>query len=230
MARRDVLNNHPPHGYLRVALLFTLLSGGCSPRGGEGATEHEGSAVPPNAAPEASATPTAPISAGATTADLAGSGTPSQPAPSTVEASGNALPAAAPEKPEPDGPPALAELADGRRALDVDTTEMPPAGCIRPLKEFCELSYRQPMCNLIQQSIKQPDILKDRSFLPYDVGTCGRYRYTKWGDGYETHLSFFDDNDKLVAVQTQYDRIDETCKGKEYYGTPPLCRKISSKK
>jgi hypothetical protein len=106
----------------------------------------------------------------------------------------------------------------------------PPAECVSPLSEFCKLSYRRPMCDLIQQSIKNPDVLKDRSFFPHEVGTCGPYRYTKWGDGHESHLSFFDADDTLVAVETQYDHIDERCEGKEYYGAPVRCSRVSTKK
>lgn len=106
----------------------------------------------------------------------------------------------------------------------------PPAECVRPLSEFCDASYRRPMCDLIQQSIKNPDVLKERSFFPYEVGTCGPYRYTKWGDGHESHLSFFDANDTLVGVETQYDVIDERCEGKEYYGAPVRCSRVSTKK
>ena len=86
------------------------------------------------------------------------------------------------------------------------------------------------MCDLIQKSIKNPEVLKERSFFPYEVGTCGPYRYTKWGDGYESHLSFFDADDTLVAVETQYDHIDERCEGKEYYGPPVRCSRVSTKK
>ena len=205
MARRDVLNNHPPHGYLRVALLFTLLSGGCSPRGGEGATEHEGSAVPPNAAPEASATPTAPISAGATTADLAGSGTPSQPAPSTVEASGNALPAAAPEKPAV------------------------PAECIVPLEKLCPAKYRDRECDLIRESVKDPRIFEKGRFFRTDFGTCGEFRYTFFGNGYVSYLSFYDKRGELKGVRQSSDMISPPCMGMVFFGEPIECSKEAGK-
>ena len=123
-----------------------------------------------------------------------------------------------------------AALAGDAGSSGEDADRTPPAACIQPLAAFCELSYRQPMCDLIHQSIKNPEVLKDRSFFPYEVGTCGPYRYTKWGDGHESHLSFFDANDQLVAVETEYDHIDEQCEGKEYYGEPVRCSRVSTKK
>jgi len=205
MARRDVLNNHSPHGYLCVALLFAVLSGGCSPRGGEGTMEREGSAVPPNAAPEASAKPMAVRSAQATTADSAGSGTPSQPAPSTVEASGDAAPAAAPEKPRI------------------------PAECIRPLKELCTERYREHAGDVIRKSVEDPSIFKKERFFHAEFGTCGDFRYTYFGDGYESYLSYYDKRGELKGVRVSYDVRSRPCMGKEYLGEPIECSQEAGK-
>jgi len=142
------------------------------------------------------------------------------------------MPSAGSSQPSlPDGAAAPAQgLRAAKDASQGGANGEPPADCVRPLSELCELSYRRPMCDLILQSIKNPQVLKEQSFFPYEVGTCGPYRYTHWGDGHESHLSFFDADDKLVAVETQYDRIDEQCKGKEYYGTPVRCSRVSTKR
>ena len=205
MAKRDVLNNHPTHGYLCVALLFALLSGGCSPRGGEDSSEREGSAAPRGGAPEASATPMAVRSAGATTADSAGSGTPSQPDPSTVKASGNAMPAAAPEKPAV------------------------PAECIRPLKELCTERYREHACDVIRKSVEDPTIFKNERFFHAAFGTCGDFRYTYFGDGYESYLSYYDKRGELKGVRVSYDVIRPPCMGQEYLGEPIECSREAGK-
>ena len=203
MARRDVLNNHPPRGYLCVALLFALLSGGCSPRGGgEGTMEHEGSAVLQGGAPEASATAMAVSSAGA---DSAGSGTPRQPDPAAVEASGNALPAAVSEKPGV------------------------PAECIRPLKELCNERYRGHACDVIRKSVEDPTIFKKERFFHAEFGTCGDFRYTYFGDGYESYLSYYDKRGELKGVRVSYDVIRPPCMGQEYLGEPIECSREAGK-
>jgi hypothetical protein len=205
MARRSVLNNHSPHGYLCVALLFALFSDGCSPRGGVGNMEHEGSAVLQGGAPEASAPPTAVRSAGANTGRSAGSGTPSQAAPSTAEASGNELPAAAPEKPR---------IA---------------AECISPLKELCTAGYRAHACDVIRKSVEDPSIFTKERFVHAEFGTCGDFRYTYFGDGFESYLSYYDERGELKGVRVSYDVISPPCMGQEYLGEPIECSREPGK-
>ena len=199
MARRDVLNNHPPSGYLCVALLFALLSGGCSPRGGEGSMEREKSAVLQGGAPEPAATTKAVRSAGAATADSDGSGAASRPFPSGVEASGDAAPAAAPEKPE---------IADE---------------CISPLKELCTARYRAHACDVIRKSVTDPRIFEKWRFFRTDFGTCGEYRYTYFGNGSESYLSYYDKRGELKGVRVTYDFDPPPCFGKRYFGEPIEC-------
>jgi hypothetical protein len=206
MARRDVLNNHPPRGYLCVALLFALLSGGCSPRGGgEGTMEHEGSAVLQGGAPEASAKPMAVRSAEAATADPAGSGASGRPSPQAVEASGDAAPAAAPEKPG---------IADE---------------CISPLKELCTPRYRTHACDVIGKSGKDPSILEKGRFFRTEFGTCGEYRYTYFSNGSERYLSFYDKRGELKGVRVTYDFDPPPCFGKRYFGEPIECSREAGK-
>jgi hypothetical protein len=205
MARRNVLNNHSPYGYLCVALLFAVLSGGCSARGGEGAMEHAGSALPQVGAPGAAAPPAAMRSAGATTADSAASGTPSQAAPSTAEASGNELPAAAPEKPK---------IA---------------AECTSPLKELCTPRYRTHACDVIRKSVEDPSIFKKERFFHAEFGTCGDFRYTYFGDGFESYLSYYDERGELKSVRVSYDVISPPCMGQEYLGEPIECSREPGK-
>ena len=211
MARRDVLNNHPPHGYLCVALLIALLSAGCSPRGGEGTMEHEGSAAPPNAAPEASATPTAPISAGAATADSEGSGAASRPSPSALDASDFA------------SCPAMF----GSRPV--------PAECIVPLEELCSSKDRERECDLIRESVKDPSVLEKGPFSRTDFGTCGEYRYTSFGNG-PVYLSFYDKRGRLKGVREDLKRTREyssmlprSCMGRRYFGEPIECSREPGK-
>ena len=199
MARRHVLNNHPPHAYLCVALLIALLSGGCSPRGGEGSMEGEESAVLQGGAPEPAATTKAVRSAGAATADSDGSGAASRPSPSAVEASGDAAPAAAPEKPAV------------------------PAECIGPLKGFCTERYRGHACDVIRESVKDPSIFRRERFFHAEFGTCGDFRYTYFGDDYESYLSYYDKRGELKGVRVSQDRISPPCMGKQYLGEPIEC-------
>lgn len=186
-------------------MLFALLASGCSPRGDEGTNQREGSAAPPTAAPAPSTTPTTPTSAGAVTADSAGSGTPSQRMPSTVEASGSALPASAPEKPGI------------------------PAECISPLKELCTERYQQHACSVIRKSVEDPSIFRTERFFHADFGTCGDFRYTDFGDGYESYLSYYDKGGELKGVRVSYDVISPPCMGKQYFGEPIECTREPGK-
>ncbi len=167
--------------------------------------EHEGSAVLQGGAPEASATAMAVRSAGATTADSAGSGTPRQPDPAAVEASGNALPAAVSEKPGV------------------------PAECIVPLRQLCSSKNSERECDLIRESVKDPSIFEKGRFFRTEFGTCGEFRYTLFGDGYVGYLSFYDKRGDLKGVRQSSDRISPPCMGKFFFGEPIECSREAGK-
>jgi len=122
-----------------------------------------------------------------------------------VEASGNALPAAAPEKPRI------------------------PAECIRPLKELCNERYRGHACDVIRKSVEDPTIFKKERFFHAEFGTCGDFRYTYFGDGYESYLSYYDKRGELKGVRVSYDVIRPPCMGQEYLGEPIECSREAGK-
>jgi hypothetical protein len=167
--------------------------------------EREGSAVPPNAAPEASAKPMAVRSAQATTADSAGSGASGRPSPQAVEASGNALPAAVPEKPAV------------------------PAECIVPLEKLCPSKYNDRECDLIRESVKDPSIFEKGRFFRTEFGTCGEFRYTFFGNGYVSYLSFYDKRGDLKGVLNSSDHVSPPCMGKFFFGEPIECSREAGK-
>jgi hypothetical protein len=123
--------------------------------------------------------------------------------PSTVEASGNALPASAPEKPGI------------------------PAECIVPLKELCTPAYRARACNVIQESVKDPSTLK--GYFNGEFGTCGDFRYTRFGGGGEGFLNYFDKRGELKGVRVTYDFDPPPCFGKRHFGEPIECTREPGK-